>query len=169
MYHSFYERYLKKAYTRIAGADYLRNDFIESLRAANDERWNVVEKGIQIRKEVQPEQHKILLQAKEKKRRRYAKLLKAVGKIVSYGEPLYLSKVTPEDATGFSAFGGTLYLKSHISNNMISPFTTQQFNNFKSEIVAFQQLLELKKGLKNVQTWVDDAPNDVVPRGWEQI
>jgi hypothetical protein len=169
MYQAFYERYLKKAYTRIAGADYLRNDFIQSLKAANDERWQVVGKGIENMRLLQPDQRETLLKAKDKKRRRYARLVKAVGKIVNYGEPLYLSKVTPEEAIGLSSFGGTVYPKPHISHNMISPYTSQQYINLKTDLVAFQQLLDLKKGLKNVQIWVDDTPNDLAPRGWETI
>jgi hypothetical protein len=171
MYHAFYERYLKNYYTRVAGADYLRNDFIESLKRTNDERWKIVEKRIKGINALLPDQYKSLVRTKEKKRRRYAKLLKAVGKIVRHGndEPVYLSKVDPEEATIIAMHLTVLYVKPHIYHKMLTSFTPQQAVNLKPEITALQQFLDFKKGIKNVGMWVDNDPDEIVSRGWDHI
>jgi hypothetical protein len=170
MYDAFYQRYLKKFYTKISYGEYLRNDFLVKLRKRNGQEWKAVEQEMRQEESEHPQRYQGWKETKDKKRKRYLALTKAVGKIVSfYGEPVYLMKVTPEDATIMAIYQTTVYEKPYIEHSSLTAFTPQEANVVKDKIYVLKRFLELKNKIKNIQIWTEVKPEEAFPQGWDHI
>lgn len=96
MYGTFYERFLKSAFTKIDKKNYIRNDLIKQWQETNDPRFRKIQKSMQELERIDP-----VGQAKKQKlaqREKIRGMGNLVGKIVwndDYSSPAYVISVEP--------------------------------------------------------------------------
>jgi len=170
MYHSFYDKFLHKAFTAASAKDYVANWFIEQLKSSGDPRYAVLEKAIEAEKTARPERSEQMSQQKADKRvrrqqnaERLASIQQHLQKIAFDANnqmPVYLYNIDADNGVVLTRYISGRYLdSSSVAPDQIKPIDEMPASSMKT-------LQKLAAKLKADGTQVQFYGNP--PDGWDQ-
>lgn len=172
MYAAFYEKYLSKAYTKLNRKDYLRNTFLEQLKAQGGTKWEAIEQSIE--QEKQSDDIEVKKQNKLKQRERRQQLQTRLPELQQFVKKISWDSVNsrPTYVTGINTASGEVNYR-YLYGTYLEEDATEQYDRFKpidqmpNDPANVKKLQKLYKKLKNT---LGDEPQffGTPPEGWGQ-
>jgi hypothetical protein len=157
MYDKFYQRYLKSGFTKIASMYYLRNDILEKIKNANNEKWRVIQQSMAGLDSMYSTQQIRFNDIKKKDRENYLKFRKLVGKIISYNDRVYyLKDFKFNNLKLLYVWGGRLVEKDLKLGDDIMPYeilSSKDASFDELEVNRVKTLLNQEMGI-SAEVWV---------------